>query len=129
MFKSGIVKLCANLCLAVILMLIIGCSETTDPVKVYNRGARAYNRGDYVKAVGMFKLSLQNSREYSLPMIGLAKCYLHFAQNDIQQGNKIAALKDIEEAHYWIIQAINADPANEQALKTKEQILKFRKEL
>ncbi len=110
-------------------VFVWGCSETQDPVKVYNRGARAYNNGDYVKAIGMFKLALQTHREYSLPMIGLAKCYLHFAREDLQQGNKVAARKDIEEAFYWITQAINADPANQVALETKQKILKFRSEL
>ncbi len=117
------------LCVLIGLSLLVGCSETQDPVKVYNRGARAYNNGDYIEAVSMFKLSLQNNREYSLPMIGLAKCYLHFARNDLQEGNKVAARKDIEEAFYWITQAINADPANQQAMDTKEQILRFRREL
>jgi len=110
-------------------IVLAGCSETQDPVKVYNRGAQAYNNGDYIEAVGMFKLALQSYREYSLPMIGLAKCHLHFAQDDIQQGNKVAANKDIEEALYWINQAINADPANQDALETKTKILKFRSEL
>ena len=111
------------------IIVLAGCSETQDPVKVYNRGAQAYNNGDYIEAVGMFKLALQSYREYSLPMIGLAKCYLHFAQDDIQEGNKVAANKDIEEALYWINQAINADPANNDALETKQKILKFRSEL
>ncbi len=110
-------------------VLLAGCSETQNPVKVYNRGTQAYNNGDYVEAVGMFKLALQSSREYSLPMIGLAKCYLHFAKEDIQQGNRIAARKDIEEAHYWIMQAIDADPANPQAINTKNDIIKLRNEL
>ncbi len=109
-----------------LVMVIVGCSEVNNYVKVYNRGVAAYNNGDYTKAIAMFKLSLEKEREYVPPMIGLARCYLNFAKREMKSNDLSAAIKDLEEALYWINQAIEAGPGNLKAIQTKIDILKVR---
>ena len=106
--------------------LVSGCSATNNPTKLYNMGVEQFNQGNYPKAMGMFKWALEKRREFSQPMIGLARCYLTLATKGLVKKDSTAALKDLEEALYWINQAVNADPGNTQAFKTKIAILKTR---
>jgi len=106
--------------------LLCGCSWTEDPVKIYNRGVTYYNQGDYSSAMGMFKWSLEKRREYSAPMIGLARCHLALARDELARKENIGAFKDLENALYWTNQAIAIDPGNTEPYTTKIDILKVR---
>lgn len=124
--RKGISTLVFILSIAIFISVPLGCSELHNYPKLYNKGVEAYNNGDYTKAIAMFKLALAKEREFAPAMIGLARCYLNFAKEELEKKDLSAAIKDLEEALYWINQAIEAKPGDLKAIRTKIEILKTR---
>jgi tetratricopeptide (TPR) repeat protein len=100
-----------------------GCSKAEDPIELYNLGVDAYNNRNYPQAMSMFKWSHEKNREFSLPMIGMAKCHLALAKQELADHSRTAALQDLEESLHWTNQATNADPGNMEGFRTKIAVL------
>lgn len=109
--------------------LLSGCSRKYDPVETYNRGYAEYVGGNCTRAIGYYKWALEIKKEYSAPMIGLARCYLEMAIKNFADNNPGAAMHDLEEALYWSNLAVDADPGNPQVTQVRVEILKLRGEI
>ena len=106
--------------------LLSGCSRKYDPVETYNRGYAEYVGGNCTRAIGYYKWALEIKKEYSAPMIGLARCYLEMAIKNFADKNPGAAMHDLEEALYWSNLSVDADPGNPQATQVRVEIMKMR---
>ncbi|NLX07145.1 MAG: tetratricopeptide repeat protein [Phycisphaerae bacterium] len=114
----------------ILLGLLAGCEGTTDPISIYNTGLEQYEVGEYDRAIGMFKWSLEEGgREFKPALLALAKTHLALARRSFQQREFLAAYKDLETALNWANQAINADPGNPETFRVKVAILKMRGEV
>lgn len=120
MYKSHVLLIMVS----VAACLAGGCSEIRDPVKLYNMGVDAYNAKKYSEAMSMFKWSQELHREFSPPMIGLARCHLVLAEQELARSSQLSAFRDLQDALYWSNQAINADPGNLDGFRTKIAVLK-----
>ncbi len=122
-------KLKIALMIPIAAALLSGCSRTYDPVETYNRGYAEYISGNCTRAIGYYKWALEIKKEYSAPMIGLARCYLEMAIKNFEENNPGAAMHDLEEALYWSNLAVDADPGNPQVTQVRVEILKMRGEI
>ncbi len=103
-----------------------GCQTRPAPVEIYNSGVVQYNSGQYAKAIGMFKWSLERGREYAPALLGLAKTYLALSQQAYSRKQFVTSREDLEHALHWAGQAIMADPGNPETFQVKIDILKMR---
>jgi len=113
------------------LMLVIlttGCvfQRKYNAQDIYERGLTAYYAGNYTQAAGDFRWAIDLKKEYSGPMLGLAQCQLHFAQENFDKKNTGAALHNLEEGLHWINLALDADPGNPQVTAVRTEILKMK---
>ncbi len=106
--------------------LLVGCQIADNPIALHNRAFEQYSNGNYVSATGLYKWVLQNDPEHSASMVGLAMCYKALAQQQMYKDHYPAAWRDLDEALYWLDQALTVDPANHNAAKLKVQCLEMR---
>ena len=104
----------------------VGCQITDDPIALQNRAFEQYSNGNYISATGLYKWVLQNDPEHSASMVGLGMCYKALAQQQMHKDDYPAAWRDLDEALYWLDQALTVDPANHNATRLKIQCLEMR---
>lgn len=116
---------------ALLVVAISGCvlQRKYDAKDIYERGLAEYYAGNYTEAAGHFKWALEIKKEYAGPMIGLAQCHLHFAQENFAKKNTGAALYNLEEAMFQIDKALSADPGNPKVTEVRVEILKMKGEM
>jgi tetratricopeptide (TPR) repeat protein len=126
--KSFIAVLVLTITIFTAITAFTGCARRYNASDIYNRGYAEYVSGNCTSAIGYFKWSLDLQKEYSDPMLGLARCYLEMARRNLTSGDPDAAMHDLEEALYWANLAINADPGNPLVTQIRVQVLNKRGE-
>jgi len=111
---------------ALVLACVAGCSATHDPIALHERAVAQYRTGNYVSAIGLYKWALEKDPEQSLSMVGLAACYKALAQQQMHQNNYPAALRDLDEALFWLNQATMTAPGDYRATRLKMDCLDLR---